>query len=188
MATLRAYRLRPDRIGNIRIVARTLNLHRINGSHEEALCRIRWWQSWGFDPFEPVDEMDWRTMQVINPGVEIDLPIDYQDLVDQALQVGEPGYTMMSQGVVRATEEVSFEQEYLNEWLPYATERHTEAIQQARVYRASFPQPLTVQAGQQLQVEWNFPINGEPTVNGRVIDDDGPWWRGSPEFQLIEDM
>jgi hypothetical protein len=89
VATLRMFRLRPaDTPINIRIVARVVQSYQ-SAEMEQALARIRWWQSWGFDPFEPTDEEEfYNRHQVRLRNFDI----------EASAHLGEPGYMSMPQG------------------------------------------------------------------------------------------
>lgn len=177
MATLTMYRRVPrDTPANIRIIARTLNLHRINSSEIDALCRIRWWQSWGFDPFEPTDQDEAFASHIGRPWVPAsgivldDVPLTQEGwnrMVEEALRVGEPGYMMVPQGTVRpAGEEIHFQ----NEW--------------PRVTRHTFPEPITIHDGEslltrvdaagQLQglvIQEHDPLRNRYRINGEWVDE-----------------
>lgn len=192
MGILTMYRRVPvDTPRSIRITARTLNLHRINSSEIDALCRIRWWQSWGFDPFEPVDPLQFRSQAFAERygGDGQMTREDWARIAEQALRVGEPGYMMVPQGVIRAADEVSFERLYQNEWPPYANDRHTLNVQQqigvlleSQWPRHTFPEPITngeslltrIDAAGRLQglvIQEHDPLRNRYRINGEWVNE-----------------
>lgn len=198
MASLAMYRRRPsDTPPNMRIIARTLPYIHLS-ERADRLARIRWWQSWGFDPFEPVDMSDLADGEMTQE--------DWNAMVEQALRVGEPGYMMVPQGIIRAAGEVEFARQYLNEWPPYAAERgdwgshpqHINAMQQygvaqesdwGRATRVTFDQPVTVRDGESLVVRGNRAIAVQEydprTLRYRI---NGEWVDEIDLFNSVDDL
>jgi hypothetical protein len=188
VATLRMFRLRPaDTPTNIRIVARVVQNYP-SAEMEQALARIRWWQSWGFDPFEMTYEEEFMNPRLSQSAIFAErygggeaaelTREDWARITGDALRAGEPGFMSMPQGLLRsAGEEITFRQEYQNEWPTSGW-----AMASAEAIQSNGITPETA---------WPYRINGriveahDPRTNDYLIDGE---WVAESDLLNLDDL